>query len=464
MSLYRYFNSLLKLSTVTFVAITIMLSGCHTQVQLPRTQSYILKNVNIIAPVEQRIIKDQTIVIENGIISSINSNLTEYPDKEIAIIDGQGGYVTPGLIDMHTHFYDPSAFVTNLSHGVTHVRILNGIAQHLTWRDQLAQNERIGSTVSVSSPIMSGYVNGALHQYIHTEQQAKQAVQDAKNAGYDLIKAYGNLSPEALSALMQTAQALDIPVAKHGPHPSADMPWSSLIGLQSFEHVEDILQGPLNHTFEQTKLSQTLKEIKKLGVPVTPTLNIFWHLTKISEDKQAFLDTLPQHYISPTVAFAERQNQVARWLNTSSKHAKYNRDTYNTLLLITGQMHELGIELLVGSDAGVLLSPHGLATHNEMAQLKRAGLSSFEVLKAATYSPAKALKLESQIGQVNAGYTADFIFTLKNPLDDLSHLKNPTAVSKHGYWLTQQQLLQLKEQAIDNRSTLLEFWRLLINY
>ncbi|MCF6437096.1 amidohydrolase family protein [Pseudoalteromonas sp. MMG022] len=457
MLLFRFF----KLSAFIFISLAI-LSACHSQVSLPPAQAFILKNVNIVSPVEERIIKNQTILVKNGIISSINSSLHEIPG--INIIDAQGGYVTPGLIDMHVHFYDPSALVTNLSHGVTHVRIMNGIAQHLAWRDQLAQNERVGSTLSVSSPILSGFENGALHQYVATTQQAEQAVITAKNAGYDLIKAYGNLSPQALKALIKTAQTLNIPVAKHGPHPSADMPWSSLSELQSLEHVEDILQGPLNHTFDQQKLTQTLKEIKKLNIPVTPTLNIFWQLTRISEDKQAFLDTLPKHYISPIVAAAEQRDQVARWLNTSQNHASYNRDTYNTLLFITEQMHTLGIELLVGSDAGVLLSPHGLATHNEMAQLKDAGLTNFAVLKAATYSPARALKLDKQIGQIKVGYKADFIFTRINPIENLASLKTPVAVSKHGRWLTQQQLTRLRAQAIENRSTLLELWRLASNY
>ncbi|BBN83687.1 imidazolonepropionase [Pseudoalteromonas sp. A25] len=451
-------NKLLWL--IATLLLTTSLNGCHSHIAPPKSSDFIITNVNIVDPVKGVIHQQQSILVKNGNISLINNKLKDKASS-LKVIDGHNGYITPGLIDMHTHFYDPSALMSNLAHGVTHVRILNGAPEHLKWRNQERSGLLLGASVTVSSPILTGTNNGPLAEYINDAKDARQSVIDAKNAGYDLIKAYGSLNEEALSSLINTAKELGIPVAKHGPNLSGNMSWQDLAGLQSLEHTEEILQSALGHQFNQEKLTSVLLQLKQLNVPITPTLNIFWQLTRISEDKEAFLNTLPKHYISPILAYAEEKDQIKRWVNASAKMARYNRKTLNQLIDITKQMHSHGIEILVGSDAGVLWSPHGLATHQEMALLAQAGLTNFEVLKAATYSPAKAMKLEHQTGQIKEGLSADFIYTKRNPIDDLSVLKHPDAISKRGIWLTQAQLTDLQAQAIENRSLASELWILL---
>src|SRR5690606_8314756 len=121
--------------------------------------------------------------------------------------------------------------------------------------------------------------------------------------------AYGNLTGPVLKALLNEAKNQHIPVAKHGPHPVADMEWNELLGLQSVEHVEDIYQGPLNYQHDQKKLDEIIGKLKALNIPITPTLNIYWQLTQISEQKQAYIDTLPKDSISPIIALEQKHHQ-----------------------------------------------------------------------------------------------------------------------------------------------------------
>ena len=122
---------------------------------------------------------------------------------------------------------------------------------------------------------------------------------------------------------------------------------------------------------------------------------------------------------------------------------------------ITKAFHDAGITLLVGSDSGVLLSPHGLATHNEMQLMFESGLPAFDVLAAATINPAKALNLDHQIGQIIENYNADFILSKTNPIEDLSVLESPAAVVKNGVYYSQETLVSLRTDAIESRS----FWQ-----
>jgi imidazolonepropionase-like amidohydrolase len=134
------------------------------------------------------------------------------------------------------------------------------------------------------------------------------------------------------------------------------------------------------------------------------------------------------------------------------------------LVQITRQLHQEGVPLLLGSDAGVLLSPHGLATHTEMQLLQQAGLDSFAVLQAATIEPAKALGLAQLAGQIRPGYKADFIYSKENPISELSVLREPDAVMKSGRWYNKKQLKELRQQAIDGRSLVQELWLNLSDY
>ena len=416
--------------------------------------SFVLSNINIVDVENQTIIPSKKIVINNGKITAIIDNASPLPFPDLKVIDGKGGYVTPGLIDMHVHMYEKAAYILTLSHGVTHVRVMNGVPEQLLWRDNIKSGSQIGSTSTVSSPIISGYKGAYLHHGVETASEASDAVKKYHSMGYDLIKAYGNLNKESLSAMAQEGKKLGIPIAKHGPHGSGDMPISQLFGFQSFEHVEDIFQGPLNYEFAPEKLTEIALRLKAIKVPVTPTLNIFEQLTKLSHEKEEYLAKTSKNYTSDIIALEASTNQVKRWLNASDKMVEHNQKTLKFLQEITNNFHMNGIPLLVGSDSGVLLSPHGLATHNEMRLLTEAGLSNFEVLAAATINPAKALKLDKEMGKISENYNADFIYSAANPVLNLSVLKNPLAVIKNGHWYSRKALKAMRTEAIESRS----FW------
>jgi imidazolonepropionase-like amidohydrolase len=414
-----------------------------------------IDNVNIVDIKTGQIIENRQLLILNGKIAAIKPAETLIVEENYTRHDGKGSYVTPGLIDMHVHAFDPAAFMIALSHGVTHLRLMNGVKDHIIWRKELEEGGRIGSTITVSSPTISGFKNAHMHYSVQTPADAITAVAKSKQQGYDLIKAYGNLTGPVFKALLSEAKNQHIPVAKHGPHPVADMEWNELLGLQSVEHVEDIYQGPLNYQHDQKKLDEIIGKLKVLNIPITPTLNIYWQLTQISEQKQAYIDTLPTDSISPIIALEQKHHQVKRWINSSESMVNHNKNTFAFLQEITRQLYQANIPLLIGTDSGELLSPHGLATHTEMALMQQAGLPAIAVLRAATMNAAKALGKESQIGQVALGYNADLILSEQNPIEHLETLQQPAAVVKHGRVLPSTELQQLRKKAIDERS----FWQ-----
>lgn len=445
----------MKLLTILLLNLTLFACSASTMKNEQQTSSFVLTNVNIV-DVDNKVIQtSKDIAIVQGKIKAIDNSGQLSGYSNLTKIEGKGGYVTPGLIDMHVHMYEEAAYVLSLSHGVTHVRIMNGVPKQLQWRDDIESGVQLGSTSTVSSPIISGYKDAYLHHGVDNAADASAAVRHYYTMGYDLIKAYGNLNEVSLKAVVEQGHQLGMPIAKHGPHSVGEIPISALSELQSFEHVEDIFQGPLNYDYSPERLANVIPAIKVTGVPVTATLNIYDQLTQLSVDKDDYLSRNPSHYISDIIALEAKNNQVDRWLNASGKMAEHNQKTLVILQKIAKALHEHEVTLLVGSDSGVLLSPHGLATHNEMRLLYEAGINHFDVLAAATINPAKALKLDTQIGRIAVNYYADFIFSDDNPIQNLSVLKTPIAVIKRGHWYSQEKLKQMRDEAIDNRS----FWQ-----
>ena len=437
--------------------------------EAPR-ERFVISNVNIVEVDAKRITPVAAVVVHNGFIERIlfHEDADGFDDAAsfdgVEVIDGRDGFLTPGLIDMHVHMYEPAAYTIAMSHGVTHVRIMNGIPAQLAWRDQVNDGVIMGSSSTVSSPIISGYLDAPLQHGVINAQEAREAVRQYHRAGYDLIKAYGNLPEDALAALLDEAALLEMPVAKHGPHGSGRVSIEQMGVLQSFEHVEDIYQGVLDYQFDSSQLDGISQALEATQIPVTPTLNIFYQLTQLSQEKASFLASIPVEYTSDIIALEAKTNQVDRWLNASENMANHNQKTMEFLMLVTQSLNENGVELLVGSDSGVLLSPHGLATHNEIRLLQEAGLDSYSALAAATTNAARALSREREMARIAPGYMADFIYTLEDPIEDLSILVEPAAVVKSGNWYSRAELEQVRSEAISNRSlweemvSLMEAW------
>lgn len=101
------------------------------------------------------------------------------------------------------------------------------------------------------------------------------------------------------------------------------------------------------------------------------------------------------------------------------------------MLEIFVRLVDLGIPPVVGTDAGVTLTPFH-ETYLELVLMKKAGLSSLETIKAATSTAAQVLGVEKEIGTIAAGFYADVIAVPNNPLEDVSAFKEVDWVMHKG--------------------------------
>lgn len=137
-----------------------------------------------------------------------------------------GAYVLPGLIDMHVH-HPPARAVADtqlfgllyLAHGVTTVRDTGNIdGSILATREQILNGQYAGPRIFACGPILDG--DPAVwpgSKVVHTAEEAERAVDEIAATGVHCIKAYQNLTADALRGRRAAATRHHVPLIGHVP-------------------------------------------------------------------------------------------------------------------------------------------------------------------------------------------------------------------------------------------------------
>jgi imidazolonepropionase-like amidohydrolase len=96
---------------------------------------------------------------------------------------------------------------------------------------------------------------------------------------------------------------------------------------------------------------------------------------------------------------------------------------------LVSRARQYGVTVAFGTDAGVY--QHG-RNAEELALMRRQGMSDREVLASATTGAARVLGMENQIGRLAPGFSADIIAVDGNPLADVTVLEEVDFVMVRG--------------------------------
>ncbi len=414
--------------------------------EVSASKPYVITNVSLLTPPYEEVIADQQVWIANGRVEAIHPADIE-PPYGYKVYDAQGAYLLPGLIDAHVHITDRHELVAHLLHGVTTVRIMDGYPAHLRWRAEVRADQWLGSDLFVASPIFHGRDFGLPVEFrVDSPRRARSMVLSFQRDGYDFIKVYSGLDASSFEALVDEAKRARIGVTGHVPYEVALNNYLGAENMKSYEHVEEVFQGPLQHEFDELLLNTVVQRLADLQVPVSTTLATFERLTRIANEKQAYLNTLDISGFPPAAKKVMFDTSVKRWLAANDERAAYLQRELGFLMHITQQLDQAGVPLLAGSDMGTNYLSAGNALHHELRLLQEAGVPASRILAAATINPARALNAERVLGEVKAGKQADLLLVRNNPLDDVTALAEPFAVVNDGQYLSSQALKRMNAE------------------
>jgi len=203
----------------------------------------------------------------------------------------------------------------------------------------------------------------------------------------------GQRSIEHEDDLMRACTLDDADLRRELAAPHEDATPAAELALVS-THARRIREG-----YDQPRCTAVLAEMARAGVRLTPTLAVY-------QPYIARGDTAVMH---PSVLRLVPARLQAEW------RARLGRTTPGDSavvaaffsLPITAEAHRLGVRVMAGTDAPLAYVLPGLALHDELALLVRAGLTPMQAIRAATYEPAAYLGALDSLGTIRPGRAAD---------------------------------------------------------
>ena len=223
-----------------------------------------LRNVILVDVNNGSLRADHTaLVAGNRIVAVGPAGEVKIPDNA-DVIDALGGYLIPGLWDMHVHSVANVAvdkgersvaaadwhFPLLLAHGVTGVRNMNDGTGDVTLeltksvRRRLVEGDVRGPPRFLTAgPSLDGDPPlGSNPVIVRTAAEARAAVEQLVSNGADLLKVYENLSREAYFAILDAARRRGIPVDGHVPFRVTPQEAADA-GQRTAEHPEALAAG-----------------------------------------------------------------------------------------------------------------------------------------------------------------------------------------------------------------------------
>ena len=418
--------------------------GAYGVAELPEIPSSVLiKNVTIWT-------LDQTGKIDNGAIlfgdgkiqSIINLQSNQpLPDADL-VIDGEGGHVTPGIIDCHSHMATDSG-VNESGQAITaEVRIGDMIDP-----DDITIYRQLAGGVTTSN-ILHGSANpiGGQNQVIKLRWGGNE--QDIKFADAPLGIKF---------ALGENVKQSNRPTS-NSRYPQTRM------------GVEQIIDDALRAAEDYSRTRKAYRRDRS-GLPPRRDLELD-ALVEVCEGKRwihchsyrqdevlALIRTLDSHdikigsfqHILEGYKVADEMFKHGATASTFADWWAYKYEVKDAIPYAGAMMHNAGLVVSFNSDDKEL----GRRLNQEAAKAVRyGGVDEVEAMKFVTLNPAKQLRIDDQVGSLEAGKDADLVLWSGHPLSNLSRVQQ-TWVDGRKYFDIDEDLKRRRENQMQ-RNTLIQ--------
>ncbi len=408
-----------------------------------------------------------------------------------ATVDLSGRWITPGLVDAHVHFaqtawadgrpdgmnvtqdYPYAAVVASqfanaattyrsyLCSGVTAVFDVGGFPWSWTLRGDASRGVVVprGAAAGLEAPHVAAA--GPLLTWVAprmdlpaeqvmvrvtTPGQGREVVRYLAGFQSDAVKVWFLGVPENPRPGMPSRDEVDAWVNAVGEQARA-------LGLPLIVHATSLREAKLAvragaHLLVHSVSDEAVDEeflalAREQGTIYTPTLIVgenWWAMSEAAFKRQApVLDdphgcvdpatrakilSTPRYHDHPAVARLTEERVDARRQDL----ARQRRQMADNLR----RVHEAGITIAMGTDAGNPFTVHGPSVYAEMERMQEAGLEAADVLVMSTRNGARAMGRQQDIGTLEAGKVADFLVLTQDPLQDVAAFRSVTHVARSG--------------------------------
>jgi imidazolonepropionase-like amidohydrolase len=369
------------------------------------TGAFAIVNARVVQGTATPAIENGTIVIRDGRVVAVGPAATTPVPAGMKRVDASGTTVIPGLWDMHAHASQVDWAPVYLASGVTTVRDLGGDNAFLV---EIRNAIRSGS---VAGPryLLSGLVDGP-----GPPDEGRAVVRKYHADGFEQMKIYSLVAPEVVKAIVDEAHQLGMTVTGHVPNGMTSQSVVEL-GFDSIAHMQ--LRGQAGS--EESKAQ--IAFFKSHGTVMDPTSS--WN------ELGGHPSAAPLDSFLPGVS---RLPLPLKRMFDSMSAGNSDVQAWRARLIDSGRLLksavDAGLLVVAGTDKGV----PGFSLQRELELYVDAGMTPLEALQTATIMPARAMKLDKELGTIEIGKRADLVVCNSDPLARMSNIRDTRWVITNG--------------------------------
>ncbi|MEN8375069.1 MAG: amidohydrolase family protein [Gemmatimonadota bacterium] len=414
-------------------------------------------------------VSDAVVVMREGLIECVSARAECPIADDVEVVDAAGHWIMPGLVDAHVHHSQtgwadgrPDAldlreqypyretirdleahperiWRSNLCSGVTATFDVGGFPWTWALRERAARSTR-APHLAIAGPLLSTFDHWlnlpAERQFIHMAgvDATLEGTRYLIAGGTDAIKvwflalqaeaeAQGYL--DALMAAGEEARAAGVPLIVH-----ATGLWQAKQALRAGARL--LVHGVFDREVDQ----EFLDLMRESGAVMTPTLTV----------REGYLELAMRRFRSDDVHMpCVDPVTAAKVLSTDTVPGEPSgerallEESLRLAATNVRLMHEAGLPIAAGTDAGNPLTLHGVSINSELEALQEAGLSPSDVIVAATRNGARAM-FRDDFGTLEAGMVADLIVLGADPTADIANVRDLRLIVRGGEIRTRTEL------------------------
>ena len=400
-----------------------------------------------------RVIEEAAFLVRDDLIVRVGSAGEVPAPPEARVVDLTGRTVMPALVNTHAHL-GWEQYTSWGSENFTRENLIDHLHRHAyygvgtvisTGSDieeialEVRQAQRLGEVEGARYLLSPGlgtpgggpnprFTNDAGWWGLHavtTPAEAREVVRAEAARGIEVLKIWVDarderrgarvkLQPDVYAAILDEAQVQDIRVIAHATT-LEDHKRLLAAGARRFIHMP--YDVPVDNEY--------LGLVAARNAFIVPTLGMVTRREPFRRpvyEDPFFQEQVPEEVVA-MLRNAAAGDSGAAPLRTAADEARAR--------VIRGNFVRLRDHVVLGTDAGAVGDFFGYADHLELELFVRLGMTPAEAIVAATTRAARAFGL-TETGSIEAGRSADFLVLDANPLDDIMHTRQITAVYLRG--------------------------------
>ncbi|THU40887.1 amidohydrolase [Niastella caeni] len=377
---------------------------------LPQAQTILIKNGTVWTNEKEGILENTDVLIKNGKIVQIGKNLSDATAK---VIDATGKFVTPGIIDEHSHI---AAFSINegaqsvtsevriadnlnpedvniyrqLSGGVTSSHILHGSANTIGGQTQLIKLRWGVNDEELKFKGADPFIKFALGENVkRTPSQSNNRFPDTRMGVEEVLMDAFTRACEYEKGCKEGEAAANA-TKKKGTAPTPVAPVRRNLELEALVEIMNKKRFITCHSYVQSEITATMRVAEKFNF----TVNTFTHILE-------------------GYKVADKMKAHGANASTFSDWWAYKTEVQDAIPHNATLMQRVGLNVCINSDDAEMAR----RLNQEAAKsVKYGGMLEEEAFKMVTLNPAKALHVDDKVGSLKAGKDADVVIWNDHPL------------------------------------------------